>query len=59
MYLNIGKSRRKSLQNEINVKYVTFDEQFNKNVIANEVRLLRCENMTYMCVLVGFLLNVL
>lgn len=60
MYLKSGKSRRKSLQNEINVKYVTFDEQFDKNVIVNEVRSLSCENTTfYVCVLVGFSLNML
>lgn len=60
MYLNSGKSRRKSLQNEINVKYVTFNEQFNKNVIVNEVRLLSCENMTFcVSVLGGFSLNIL
>lgn len=35
VFINSGKSRRKSLQNEINVNYVTFNEQFNKNVIVN------------------------
>lgn len=52
--------KEKSLQNEINVKYVTFDEQFNKNVIVNEVSLLSCENTTScVCVSVGFPLNIL
>lgn len=61
VYLKSGKSRRKSLQNEINVKYVTFDEQFNKNVIIiNEIRPLRCENTTFcVCILVDFSLNML
>lgn len=50
--LKSGKSRRKSQQNEINVKYVTFDEQFDKNVVVNEVRPLSCENTTF-CVCIG------
>lgn len=42
----------------MNVKYVTIDEQLNKNVIVNEVSLLSCENTTFfVCVLLGFSLN--
>lgn len=42
--------RKESLHNENSVNFVTFNKQFNKNVIVNEVTLLSCQNMTFLCV---------
>lgn len=58
--VNQGSTRRESLYNENNVHFVTFNKQFNKNVIVNEVTLLSCQNTTFLCVvLVGFSLNII
>lgn len=58
--VNQGSMRRESLHNENNVHFVTFNEQFNKNVIVNEVTLLSCQNTTFLCVVSeGFSLNII
>lgn len=57
--VNQGSMRRESLHNGNNVNFVTFNKLFNKNVIVNAVTLLSCQNMTFVCVSVGFSLNVI